>query len=83
MSFEECDGQVVLTMSREDYEQLLFVFGARVAWGLMQPFREDAGRTAEIQRLLNRLNEGNPAWQPYEVNSGNPNYRPYQIEAKK
>jgi hypothetical protein len=59
MGYSEKDGQVVLTMSREDYDELLKVFaGATVA---------AFPNTMWILRLLNRLNQGNPHYTPYRV----------------
>ena len=55
MSYSEENGQVVLRMSREDYQEWLSVFCARVASGLMQPGKPHAARVVEIQGLLNRL----------------------------
>jgi hypothetical protein len=65
MSYREENGQVVLTMSREDYEALIFRLG--LATGYLM--REGAQRH-QIDReleLLNRLNQGNPNYTPYEV----------------
>lgn len=62
MSYQERDGQVILTMSREDYENLLVALGMGTAAYLS---RSDGLR--EILALVNRLNEGNPAYTPYRV----------------
>ena len=59
MSYSERDGQVVLTMSREDYRSLLNVFALATA----KKFPD----TMWILRLLNRLSEGNPQWVPYKL----------------
>lgn len=56
MSYAEKDGQVVLTMSREDYDIMLMALGAFTAYSY------DRER---ILALVNRLNEGNPNWMPY------------------
>ena len=51
---------MILTMSREDYQLVLMLLGAGVA----------TGRIASWNRgyeLLNRLNEGNPHYTPYQV----------------
>jgi hypothetical protein len=66
MSYREENGQVVLTMSREDYEIVLMALGAFTA--MTWDKTTDKGR---MFVLLNRLNEGNP------------HYTPYQAEAKK
>ena len=58
MSYREENGQVVLTMSREDYNSLLKVFAAATA----KLFRVNPkkGSTDWILALLNRLNQGQP-----------------------
>jgi hypothetical protein len=58
MSYREENGQVILTMSRDDYERILFRLGAAFGacnWRCMD----------EELRFLNRLNEGNPNFTPY------------------
>jgi hypothetical protein len=67
MSYREENGQVILSMSREDYDALLIRLG--LAAGVAATC--DKALFAEHVKMLNRLNEGNP------------NYRPYQVEAKK
>lgn len=62
MSYSEQDGQVVLTMSREDYEVLLMALGSYTALHLARPW--------DLERVLafvNRLNSGNPNYTPYQV----------------
>ena len=68
MSYSEENGQVVLRMSREDYELLLlgmgYAAGAAAQPGTpILPWRKIFG-------LMDRLNSGNPKW-------------PRQVEAKK
>jgi len=65
MSYSEQDGNVVLTMSREDYQMLMIVLGYATG-GAIKDAWTPASRMFE---LTNRLNEGNP------------NYKPYQAEA--
>lgn len=60
MSYHEENGQVVLTMSKEDYEKVMFRLG------------KTAGQTHwryidQEFALLNRLNSGNPNYTPYQV----------------
>ena len=57
MSYSEENGQVVLRMSREDYELLM-----TLSW-------DDRDLTAEeeYRKMANRLNEGNPRYTPYRV----------------
>ena len=69
MSYSEKDGQVVLSMSREDYETLLIALGYYTG-GISQRAGKNEAFTEMIE-LLNRLNQGNP------------NYRPYQVGEKK
>jgi hypothetical protein len=60
MSYSEENGQVVLRMSKEDYERILFRLAAATArchWRFLDK---------EMQ-LLNRINEGNPNYTPYQV----------------
>lgn len=62
MSYAEKDGKVVLTMSREDYEQLLLSVGALMI--LRMEHKDEIGKLFE---LVNRLNQGNPNFTPYQV----------------
>lgn len=60
MSYSESNNQVTLTMSREDYNllQLLLKIGY-VGHG--------QDRLASGWEFMNRLNEGNPHYTPYQV----------------
>ncbi len=61
MSYSEnANGQVVLTLSREDYQLMLMLLGAGAAGA-----RIVSGNRALA--FLNRLNEGNPHYTPYQV----------------
>jgi hypothetical protein len=66
LSYREENGQVVLTMSREDYERLLLLLGAATAETVRA-----GGRSFftldQILALMNRLNQGNPNYTPYQV----------------
>jgi hypothetical protein len=62
LSYCEQDGQVVLTLSKEDFFKVLHAFAA-----LTREFLARPGEVAEILAALNRLNEGNPQWEPYSV----------------
>jgi hypothetical protein len=62
MSYREENGLVILSMSREDYDRLLSMFAGASALALKDGL--PIGRTLE---LLNRLNEGNPNYTPYQV----------------
>ena len=67
MGYSEENGQVVLRMSREDYQMLLIVLGYATG-GAIKEHWTPPNRMFE---LTNRLN------------SGNPHYTPYQVEEKK
>lgn len=64
MSYREEDGQIVLTMSVDDFERLLIVLG--IALSASMNGRGMIGMR-EILVLSNRLNEGNPHYTPYQV----------------
>jgi hypothetical protein len=62
VSYSEENGQVVLTMSREDYGLLSKLLGW-LTW------TEPSGEIYEdeVGALVNRLNSGNPNYRPYQV----------------
>jgi hypothetical protein len=62
MAYREENGQVVLTMSREDYERPLISLGYYTG-GVLQR----GGKINDLLALMNRLNDGNPNYTPYEV----------------
>jgi hypothetical protein len=62
VSYREQDGQVVLTLSKEDYNHLLFLLGGATGMAMRDGVRIDS-----ILKLMNRLNEGNPHYTPYQV----------------
>jgi hypothetical protein len=59
MPYSEENGQVVLRMSQEDYELLLMTLGAGMGSRIFEPTR--------MLAFVNRLNEGNPNYTPYQV----------------
>jgi hypothetical protein len=63
VSYSEENGEVVLRMSREDYEELDGAVGLAVAWA-MTPER--------IWKMWDRLNSGNPNYTPYQVETKKP-----------
>ena len=63
MAYSERGGLVVLELKREDYELLLFILGT--ALGHVR--RQDQATFWRQIEFVNRLNEGNPHYQPYEV----------------
>lgn len=66
MSYSEKDGQVVLTMSREDYEFLLMCLGIASGWVT------EGEVLKRCLEFVNRLNEGNPNFTPYKVGEKKP-----------
>jgi hypothetical protein len=71
MSYREENGQVVLTMSREDFNLLLMMLGtataATVPDGVLKSVPILVYPRSRSLALLNRLNEGNPNYTPYEL----------------
>jgi hypothetical protein len=67
MSYHQQNGQVILTMSREDYDWLLFRLGKATNY----PGRPKvAGRTLrQDKEFLNRLHEGNPDYVAFDLDS--------------
>ena len=65
MSYSEQDGQVKLTMSRDDYDLVLKVF-AMATVRAMTDKRPILG-SLQVVELLNRLNQGNPNYTRYQV----------------
>lgn len=73
MSYSEENGQVVLRMSREDYEALNRSLYTRCS------LHSSLSRSAEV-----RLEELRELCEFLDrLNSGNPNYTPYRVEEKK
>ena len=60
MSYSEENGQVLLRMSREDFQLVLMLLGAGVAGERIVSWKKAC-------ELLNRLNEGNSHYTPYQV----------------
>jgi hypothetical protein len=71
MSYHEENGEVVLTMSKKDYESLIYRLGMYAGQLLVRGGGDFRLNMEEEFGLLNRLN------------SGNPHYTPYQVEEKK
>lgn len=63
MSYSEENGQIVLTMSPEDYDRLLQVFAIATVSGTKPGWPVNR----EVLNLLDRLNQGNPNYTPYQV----------------
>jgi len=64
MSYREENGQVVLTMTREDYQEFLLAFGH---WSRIQRGGDGKARRNRLLEILNRVNRGNPNYTPYQV----------------
>ena len=63
MSYSEMkDGQVILTMSREDYDRLIFKLGIAAGYAI-----KNGADVNNALAFMNRLNEGNPNYTPYQV----------------
>ena len=62
MSYKEEDGKVILTLDRSDYEMLLLCLGMAAGWAIKE--KKDSSPFVE---LVNRINEGNPDFIPYQV----------------
>jgi hypothetical protein len=62
VSYREENGQVILTMSREDYDYLLIALGIATGHAMKQ-----GGRPDKCLAFVNRLNSGNPNYTPYQV----------------
>jgi len=57
-------GLVVLTLSRDDYDAVLIRMGIAASWMA----NSEPGSLDRSFGLLNRMNEGNPRYTPYQVN---------------
>jgi hypothetical protein len=62
MSYSEENGQVVLRMTREDYDAILIRLGISAAWLLRH-----GGTLDRELKLLNGLNSGNPHCTPSQM----------------
>lgn len=62
MSYREENGQVVLTMSRQDYDRVLISLGIAAGHSA-----KNGGDLNVFFAFVNRLNEGNPHYTPYRV----------------
>lgn len=61
MSYSEENGQVVLTMSREEFQDLMLRFSRTIGIPAHAYWKE------EIRRIMDRLNSGNPHYRPYRT----------------
>jgi hypothetical protein len=60
MSYSESNGQVILTMSKEDYDELIYELRAH-----MGQYHPDGLIRQKLTGLLDRLNSGNSNYTPY------------------
>jgi len=65
VSYREENGQVILTMSREDYDRVLMRLGT--AGGVLSRQSFTNAQLWDELKFLNRLNEGNPNYTPYRT----------------
>lgn len=65
MAYSEENRQVVLTMSSEDYQFLIFALGVSAA--ARERLHDSIDWINQVVSLLNRLNEGNPNYTPYQL----------------
>ena len=63
MSYSESEGQVILSMSREDYQMLLMA----LAYATFGAIKEHWTPESRMFELVNRLNQGNPNYMPYQT----------------
>ena len=62
MSYREENGEVVLTMTPDDFQAILLALGGYTALVLDRP-----NESKRMFELLNRLCEGSPRYTPYKV----------------
>lgn len=62
--YSEVDRMVQLTMTDDDYDNLLLLMGAAAGSSARTG---DNPQVRKIFGLVNRLNDGNPNFKPYEV----------------
>lgn len=62
MSYREENDQVILTLSREDYRELMR--GMKIAVIVIADQPQDLEK---FRAFLNRLNSGNPHYTPYQT----------------
>jgi hypothetical protein len=67
MSYSEKDGQVILTMSRDDYDSLLLFLGIATGHAIRNGSNSNA-----CLAFVNRLNSGNPNYTPFSVPEAKP-----------
>jgi len=71
VSYREENGLVILTMSRDDYERLLFRLGMHCGNAIRMGSDWRLTMVEELS-LMNRLNEGNPHYAPYSTGDSKP-----------
>jgi hypothetical protein len=58
---------VVLTLSREDYDLVLMMLGMATGYCVKEHSADPERALNKALALMNRLNEGNPHYTPYQV----------------
>jgi hypothetical protein len=64
MSYSESGDRVRIELSREQFYRLLLALASSTGEARL---RGDTVRFRRLLRLANAVNEGNPAWKPYEI----------------
>ena len=72
MSYSEKDGQVILTLSREDYERVIFRLGMAVGQLVVRGGGDYQMTIRQELEFMDRLNAGNPHYTPYRVEEKKP-----------
>jgi len=67
--YREENNQVILAMSRDDYDWLLKVFAVATAAVIAKAGIDKVGCVLDV---LNRLNQGNPNYTPYQLKPDSP-----------
>ncbi len=65
MSYSEHNGEILLRMSKDDYEKLFLPAMQLVTSELLR--RSWTGELREMLEFTNRLNAGNPRYAPYKI----------------
>ena len=67
MSYQKTEAGVVITLTDEQYDELLLMLG--YATGAMSNDDPNGWPLYRALRFVNEINDGNPNWMPYEVKS--------------
>ncbi len=64
MTYSEKDGTITIEMSRSDYDMLLVILGRGAGVASRDSHKKNLW---QFMDFVNRLNNGNPHWIPYEI----------------